>query len=157
MSKFIFGFHFYTNGDYGFYFVPSSTEFKQIDCTVYRCTVYSYDRSYNNYEQAIRSINKLLNRLKDELYGKDWVVKELKEMINSFLEKLNTGSLNVFQSLSGNYEGTCLSFNKVANTVNCIFECDDDEEETMLREKLNEIDINEFKQNILKLHRETGR
>lgn len=123
--KYIFEVNVYTDGDFGFQFVPRGMEFDE-DCE------YRLKKSYDDKDRAIQDITNICAFLKEQMNtDRDWVKEMFNECIDEFVNKIYKHDANtdtyIAEYMSGNYDGTEFIFRAEAQYINCGFHVTDEE------------------------------
>lgn len=138
---------FYTDGDFGLDFIPKGMRYDDYS--------YDYSEEFDDLDTAVKKIDHILTKIKSELHGRDYVVEHVLHMISEFRNKLLLEhSTDIYVSMSGNQEGTEISFYQIINCFNVKFECSDVESETLkngLKSYTNETVSNAVKSTLLDL------
>lgn len=121
--KYKFELCFYTDGDFGLDFIPKGMR--------YGGEMYNYSEEFNDLDMAVEKIDYILTKIELELHGRDYVVDRVLGMISEFRDKLLNHSTDIYVFMSGNQEGTEISFYQIPNTYRVKFECNDDEAEML--------------------------
>ena len=114
---------FYTDGDFGLDFIPRGMRYDD--------EMYNYSEEFNDLDMAVEKIDHILTKIELELHGRDYVVDSVLSMISKFRDRLLNHSTDIYVSMSGNQDGTEISFYQIPNTYRVKFECSDDESEVL--------------------------
>ena len=93
--------NFHTDDDFSF---------KNDICIEDFCRV-SYRNCWENFDVAKKEAIKVLNIMINTVYGRESEVKEIKEKLNTLIQQIENDGKG-FQYMSGNYDGTEMSFKK---------------------------------------------
>lgn len=138
---------FYTDGDFGLDFMPRGMKYDD-------CGTFSYNEEFSDLGMATEKINHILTKIESELHGRDYVVNNVLGMISKFKYELSNHSTDIYVSMSGNQDGTEISFYQIPNYYSVKIECSDDEAEMLengLESYTNETISNAVKRALLDL------
>lgn len=134
--KYIFEINVYTDGDFSLPFVPRGMRYDENYS-------YSFQESYNDREIAIKSILRICEFLKENMYtSREYVKESWNRCIDNFIEGIkNSDSTSLYErvseEISGNYDGTEFIFEAQEQYINCGF-CVNDEEYALIKQnKIN--------------------
>lgn len=112
--RYIFEMDLHPDGDFGFPFlIPCGLIWNN------EKEKYSFKKEYSNRKTAVKEVNKICTYLKDNVHGRDYVVDGVRLMFEEFLNELNSNTSNenlsieneyVHEEMSGNYDGTEITF-----------------------------------------------
>lgn len=113
-------FRFVTDGDYGFRFVPSGTEFDGED--------YYLEKPFHNFTALSKYLNDVVPGFLDNISGRDWEVNTVKEKLSALLEHVNgeNGEKAYYDFMSGNQDGTEFTYSPSMYNVPFDIKMDDE-------------------------------
>ena len=123
--KYIFEVNVYTDGDFGFQFVPRGMEFDG-DCE------YTLEKSYDDRDRAIQDITNICAFLKEQMNtDRDYVKESWNKCVDDFVLRLYQSNKSAYERVEehmyGNYDGTEFIFRAEAEYFNCGFRVSDEE------------------------------
>ena len=123
--RYIFEVNVYTDGDFGFQFVPRGMEFDG-DCG------YTLEKSYEDRDRAIKDITNICAFLKEQMdTDRDWVKEMFDRCVDDFVKRLYQSNKSEYKRveeyMSGNYDGTKFIFRAEAQYIPCSFHVTDEE------------------------------
>lgn len=146
--KYIFEVNVYTDGDFGFQFVPRGMEFDG-------GYEYTLEKSYDDRDVAIKDITNICVFLKEQMEtSRKYVREDWNRCIDDFVKRLYASNKSeherVEEYMSGNYDGTEFIFRAEAQRLKCDF-CVTDEEYEMIKSNRSGVTIGMVKEAVLAL------
>lgn len=154
--EYIFKLDFVTDGDFGFDFVPCNMKYDGYER-------YWFEKTYNDYNIAVRDIKKICEFLKNNISGKDCVAGNVKTHINTFICNIDKNTdkrvsgiftkdklFHINTSMYGNYEGTEFTFYTSPKKV-CFEFLLTEEEEELYKKNVHKVTYGDIKKAVLEL------
>ena len=147
----------YTDGDFGFDYVPTGT-------VRYECgPEYIYEYEYDDRKSAIENTKRICNFFRENIRTNDskiYVKYNIRECIDTFLERIMEfeGSdknihVNIHEYVHGNYDGTEFSFESTDDYISCGFYVSDEEQE-IITKNIHLVSNDMIKEAVLNVFRE---
>ena len=123
--KYVFKIDIYTDGDFGFPYVP-----RGMSCDDgYR---YTLEKSYIKEDKAIDDVRAICAYLKEQIHtSRDYVKESWDRCVDEFIKQIDEFDKNehrtLYSCMYGNYEGTEISFYTEDDYITCGFYATDEE------------------------------
>jgi len=143
--KYVFKFYLSTDGDFGMDYVPLGMEYDG-------CEEFSLEKEFNDKNKAIAYIKKTCNYIKNNIHCvHDFALEDLKDMLDRFCKDLEENPDKGYYSdyMSGNYDGTEITFKEVPNIVKFEFSFTDEEYELFKKAAQTKLITNKDLKNII--------
>lgn len=152
--KYIFKIDIYTDGDFGFPYVPIGMTFDGD----YR---YYFKKTYDNKESAIENVLEICKFLKENVHSfRDWVKEDVVKCINEFIDYVKDSKKHsnfyISREMYGNYDGTNFMFYTEDDYVDCGF-CVTEEEMELIKNSKKGITNEMIKEAVLDLFRNNSK